>query len=465
MKKNLFLLAGILLLATASFANDTLTRKQVYNFNVGDTFDYKGSFNDDDFGISGFGFSRYVLQQKIYGGNLDTLFLGYEDINGVVAKWDTVTDLDSTAISSIGSPCSQSYSFDTTTYTGRQSNTVNVNCFESGEGYRFTEGLGLTMNSTSRIAQDGTGWTHHNTELIYYASDSLRTGTPYYMLNGSSLMHYTPIPEECAVWTRRMYGSPNPGVEPFGWVTEQISTGSKVYKNGKTYVELYCKIENSITNHFTSDSLIGYFYNDSINKCAVFVSDTNSGTSYQFANFNLYNGSPCGYNGWIVIDVINVAGIARTRWRCTGNGLGMLEGIGNSCGIVPVTRLIDQVSGPQQYGVVQGSLTCFSVCGQTLYPSSSSVCPQLTAVNEVTDKAHVFQIAPNPTSNYVIIAIDDSFIGSTLTITDLTGRRVAEAKLTSSNIKLSTEALPEGLYLATVSIGSQRATQKLIIQK
>ncbi|HLP22098.1 MAG TPA: PKD domain-containing protein [Chitinophagales bacterium] len=99
-----------------------------------------------------------------------------------------------------------------------------------------------------------------------------------------------------------------------------------------------------------------------------------------------------------------------------------------------------------------------------LRATDSCVCHVWMGQNEIETKTQ-FSIAPNPASNSIVVSINASNVDITLTITDLTGSRVVETKLTSSNMQLSTEALPDGLYFVTVSSGLLKATQKLIITK
>src|ERR1043165_336304 len=76
MKKFLFLLIGCALLISNGRANDTLTRAQVYNFEVGDTFDYKYHNQSLPGSSWPFGYSYYyriVITGKYVSSNNDTI--------------------------------------------------------------------------------------------------------------------------------------------------------------------------------------------------------------------------------------------------------------------------------------------------------------------------------------------------------------------------------------------------------
>ena len=61
-----------------------------------------------------------------------------------------------------------------------------------------------------------------------------------------------------------------------------------------------------------------------------------------------------------------------------------------------------------------------------------------------------FTISPNPATNQINITIDESLVGSTLNIYNLTGELVQTELLSTVNRQLSTESLPPGVYIAEV---------------
>ncbi|MDB5283198.1 MAG: hypothetical protein JWO06_2273 [Bacteroidota bacterium] len=159
-------------------AADTLTVAQVYNFNVGDTFDYKSITQDLDIGIDSTQYKRKVLMQRTYNTTLDTLFLGFGPPGGSVSETRSISNLDSFVLSAFGnSACNQSYSFDSSTY-GNPMNWYEVSCFESFETYSFTKGLGQTFYAAGYFASNS----YYSEQLIYYSNGTTKLGTPYYVL-------------------------------------------------------------------------------------------------------------------------------------------------------------------------------------------------------------------------------------------------------------------------------------------
>ncbi len=96
-----FLLIILFTGLTSNATNDTLTRAQVYNFNVGDTFDYETESiqvsQDDPINyIHSISFSRYVVTQVQSSQTGDSLFIVeqvYQNSQG-----DTLSFQDSTTL-------------------------------------------------------------------------------------------------------------------------------------------------------------------------------------------------------------------------------------------------------------------------------------------------------------------------------------------------------------------------------
>jgi hypothetical protein len=77
-----------------------------------------------------------------------------------------------------------------------------------------------------------------------------------------------------------------------------------------------------------------------------------------------------------------------------------------------------------------------------------------------------FRIFPNPANDLITISIDENFIGSTATITDITGRKMAAVQLSTVNRQLSTADFASGVYFVTVTDRQGGSTtKKLIIRK
>ena len=88
-----------------------------------------------------------------------------------------------------------------------------------------------------------------------------------------------------------------------------------------------------------------------------------------------------------------------------------------------------------------------------------------TSIIEPTTN-NFFSISPNPATTSVSITTGDEVIGSTITVTDITGRKVLAAQLSTQNSALTTSNFANGVYLLTLTTTSgQAATKKLVISK
>ena len=76
-----------------------------------------------------------------------------------------------------------------------------------------------------------------------------------------------------------------------------------------------------------------------------------------------------------------------------------------------------------------------------------------------------FSISPNPGINSITITIDETMLGSTLTIYDITGKKMTTAQLSTVNRQLSTENFASGIYFVTLENEKGRTTKKLVIEK
>jgi hypothetical protein len=184
----------VCLLTCKANANDTLTVRQVYNFSVGDTFDYEYIIEDGDAGPNGTinkSYQRMVVQQISYSTQQDTIYYGFSfaPFYSGIQKWDTITDLDSLAVFQIkfdttDFTCEGQYSFDTSTYSGYESNTLNIFCFEQDTIYRFTQGLGRTEYHWCIPDFNGAPADCYTEELVYFSNGTTHVGTPYFLLEG-----------------------------------------------------------------------------------------------------------------------------------------------------------------------------------------------------------------------------------------------------------------------------------------
>ncbi len=307
-------------------------------------------------------------------------------------------------------------------------------------GY-YTEGLGETYTYT--FGGDGSEMFLYETDtLIYYSKGNEKWGKPYYLADGQSYIHFTPIPETCAVWN-----DINDVIE------EQIKTGNSIPFNGHTYVEMLYSAYNLYTHVYSPDSLIGYFRNDTINK-ETFFYHTLTNTPFFTYNFNqLVDGINC-----TSVDTILVNGQRRTRWTNNSIGLQYVEGIGGLCGLIPVHR-VDRICGNgwNTPSCDFGTLTCFSICGETIYPSNTAAaCPLISGINEVNSVKGQIKIYPNPAADYIKVNVEVSEVGDELEVFDFMGDEISKYIISNSEYRIPVGALPAGLYLIKISSGNGR---------
>ena len=154
---------------------------------------------------------------------------------------------------------------------------------------------------------------------------------------------------------------------------------------------------------------------------------------------------------------------------------------GSSKGDNPINALM-QASDGKLYGSSSSVMFSFDILNNTyapIYNCTMNINPSTFVEVERLPSSEPssipglsidlqFQISPNPTTNSVNITIDKTLIGYTLTITDITGRKMTSIKLPTalaSGETLLPIDYPNGIYFVTLSDGQQTATQKLIIQK
>jgi len=180
--KKIILTLFILLTVSQIKASDTLTVRQVFNFNVGDTFDYKVTHEVDAGPASQYSVSyyRYIITDKISASASDTLIY-FRQLKYPAIKNDTLIllALDS-SIYTETKILNSGYYFS----TGHDSNNLIFNNTEfihtdGGTYQTFTESLGLTYSRRSwGNPTETTGY--DDTLLIYYSNGTTHIGTPYY---------------------------------------------------------------------------------------------------------------------------------------------------------------------------------------------------------------------------------------------------------------------------------------------
>jgi len=399
----LFLLA---LIPLTIRANDTLTMGRVYNVNIGDTFDYRiSNWSQDEYPIyferdivvnrwldtsAGLLYIvRYITTNQMHNNpHFDSLIIQYPEQFAIYS--------DSSLI--IGGQVS--YTIDSNSiFGGKILNKVYNQEFEGALETIYGEGLGKVLNVSYGGATNDPGNPFaDSTLLIYFSKGTEKWGTPYYTADGENLIHFTPLPEECATWTSYLYNN-----------TFQVSTRNKVSFNRHSYIELVYRSYNGYTQYFTPDTLIAYFRNDTVNQESLFYK-TLSDSAFFIYNFKqIVNGDYCN-----AIDQVLVNGQLRTRWTYgyqTGNDsyypvltyIKYIEGIGGLNGLFP---FFYPFGSSDDYNYTLEELNCLSVCGQMIYPSdTSALCASITGITPMTDTQ--IKITMFPTINNGQFEVDN----------------------------------------------------------
>lgn len=88
-----------------------------------------------------------------------------------------------------------------------------------------------------------------------------------------------------------------------------------------------------------------------------------------------------------------------------------------------------------------------------------------TGISQIRNPQSAFRISPNPATNTLTINIDETLIGATATIADITGRTVMAVELVTRHSSLVTSDFSSGVYFVTVSNGQSKATKKLVVSR
>jgi len=448
----------LLLLSSAAYSNDTLTRAQVYNFSVGDTFDYKQtSSGTDPLGRSGssINYTRFVITSVDYSTDSTLLFIGRKREFPLPVSFETlvIDSLDQYEyLLHYNTGCNNRSSLiDTSMYYNGK--TLNSTCYfelEMGESDKFAAALGIVYIETGGGSDNA--YSNNINQLLYYSKGAEKWGIPYYVDGGMEFIHYTPIPEHCAEWVRtvrdNIYLGGNLRLQ------EKIHTGNIIHNSGHAYIELYYSYHN-YDNHFeSSDSLIGYFRNDTLNrKAGLYQTLTgNPVITYDFSE---------SVDGSIFhIGLTKVDTETRTIWYgCANNGF--IEGVGGLDGFWPIREAYLYEPGLYYPIEDEGALTCFSVCGQTLYPTDTiAICDFILAVHEIQTPIDV-GIYPNPSTGSWQLSVDENLLGNKVEVYNTEGQLVFQSEICNPKSEINFVAAP-GVYLLHVLSPRGNIIRKLV---
>lgn len=186
--RNYTIVLFILFIASRAYAGDTLTRAEIYNFNVGDTFDYRIynqqpvlSTSYSRYTISAIEWSadsltKYIVRMRLYPSPLilDTMIIS--DLSAAEVILDSITAIDSPTYCRNPS----SYIIDSLdSFFGKKTNSCFYSfCSVNWWGNKiFASGLGVV--SDNRWGGQLMYSFFDSTLLVYYSGDSGTYGMPY----------------------------------------------------------------------------------------------------------------------------------------------------------------------------------------------------------------------------------------------------------------------------------------------
>ncbi len=174
---------------------------------------------------------------------------------------------------------------------------------------------------------------------------------------------------------------------------------------------------------------------------------------------NWYNPTVAGFKTGVqtcagyTVQFNDVSSFNPTAWQWTFTG-----GNPSSSGI---QNPIISFPGPGAYMV---TLTTTNAYGSNSTTKQVFVNGCTGVENTLPDK--LISIFPNPATNTITISVDESIIGSTAIITDITGRKIATVPLSSINFLVPTDNFANGVYLVSITgTGRNSAAKKLVISK
>ena len=118
------------------------------------------------------------------------------------------------------------------------------------------------------------------------------------------------------------------------------------------------------------------------------------------------------------------------------------------------------------YGMTRndGNYTVAVTDGNGCVGNSASYAVINLGITDMYDKASL-TIAPNPATSAFTLIVNNELIGTTYTITDLTGRQVQTGNISSSQTVISSASIAAGAYLVSVSDGKSTITKHIAIAK
>jgi hypothetical protein len=118
------------------------------------------------------------------------------------------------------------------------------------------------------------------------------------------------------------------------------------------------------------------------------------------------------------------------------------------------------------YGMTHndGNYTVKVTDGNGCVNTSGSVAVINLGITNMYDQASV-RVVPNPATDIFTLRVNNELIGTTYSISDMTGREMTSGNVNTQSTPISVASLTSGVYLITVSDGKSNITKRIAVAR
>lgn len=184
--------------------------------------------------------------------------------------------------------------------------------------------------------------------------------------------------------------------------------------------------------------------------------------------FNTIQGTPSGFQTFTVSGINLTANLDINAPADFEVSLSSGSGYGSSVSIPPNNTIVTSTTvyvryNPAVAGTHSGNISCTTTGGSTQYLPVDGV-STFAGINENGNEL-MFNMFPNPATDYVQIQSNNNSIIDQLQLCDLSGKVILLQKdLGVSKLIISLISIPKGIYLLTVNTNTGIHTKKLIVK-
>jgi hypothetical protein len=274
-----------------------------------------------------------------------------------------------------------------------------------------------------------------------------------------------------SIWHENEYSQIADGYVTYTYAGDTIVSNRSCQKlSSKLYEWVYNAFYDTISfpNLYTySANDTVYFYYPSINKWyPTYYFNAQPGDSINMVNLDTSFTPDSIAHGYVDdIGTVNINGISLRYYdfhlmdTCEG-GPGFITHVIERIGAINNGLQPSWLCGVDYTSY---SFRCFQDDSFAVYPNNVNCDYLPTGINQVN--ATRFSIVPNPADNELRVMTEESAIGKTAIIYDITGNKIASFKIENPNATLDVSHYAPGLYLLTITGGTGNwAVQKFGVQ-